>query len=171
MSYHPVFDNNCFHANSTLFVPTFKSHQKPTLSNNETTLHRLGSEGLSKWEAHEKLRVRKAQLRKLTDDVKYDKFHATNLLSRPRPTTFANCDIVITVVACMQPPPLSPHILPTPSDLLPLTLNDTTPHKHMWDTHCHITCTTSGCKQDNTECWYASCVYINENNQYIKHYL
>ena len=45
MSYHPVFDNNCFDANSTTFIPTFKSLRKPTLSNSKVTLSGLGSKG------------------------------------------------------------------------------------------------------------------------------
>ncbi|KIM81546.1 hypothetical protein PILCRDRAFT_89038 [Piloderma croceum F 1598] len=137
-SYHPVFDNNCFGANSTLFIPAFKSCRKPTSSNNKATSHGLGGEGRSKREAHEKLRARKRNLTDDDDDVKYDKFHAVNLLSRPRPATFADCDIVVTAVARTQPPPLSPHVLPTPSHLLSLTLNDATPHEHMRDTHCHV---------------------------------
>jgi len=57
MSYHPVFDNNYFDANSTLFIPTFKSLQKPTLSNSEATLSGLISIGLDEWAACEKLRA------------------------------------------------------------------------------------------------------------------
>jgi hypothetical protein len=85
MPNHPVFDNNCFSANSTLFIPAFKSLQKPTSSNSKTTSCGLGSKGPDEWEVHKKLRVRKEELKKLTDDdniIKHDKHHATNLLLR-----------------------------------------------------------------------------------------
>jgi hypothetical protein len=65
MPYCPVFDNNSFGANSTLFILPFKSIQKPTSRNFEATSHRLGSEGSDEQEAHEKLRVRKDELRPL----------------------------------------------------------------------------------------------------------
>ena len=50
--------------------------------------HRLDGEKPGEQEAHEKLRVRKAELRKLTDDdhiVQYNKYHTANLLSRTEP--------------------------------------------------------------------------------------
>jgi hypothetical protein len=105
MSYHPVFDNTFFGANPTLFIPTFRSLHKSTLSVNEATSHRLGGEKPGEQEACEKLRARKAELRKLADDdiIKYDEQHAANLLSRPSLTMFADHDIVITAVAHMQP--------------------------------------------------------------------
>ena len=68
MSYHPVFNINCFDTNSTLFIPTFKSLWKPTLSNSAATLSRLSSKGLDEWEACEKLKVRREELKKLADD-------------------------------------------------------------------------------------------------------
>ena len=76
----------------------------------------LGGEGLSEQEAHEKLKARKEQLRKLMDDddvAKYHNFHTANLFSRPSPAMFADCDIVVTVVARTQPPPhfLSPQMM------------------------------------------------------------
>ena len=85
MSYHPVFDNNCFDANSTLFIPAYKNLRKLTSSHNKATSHGLGNEGPDEREAREKLRARKDELRKLAnddDDVKHDKYHAANLLSR-----------------------------------------------------------------------------------------
>jgi hypothetical protein len=86
MSYHrPVFDNNCFDANSTLFIPAYKNLRKLTSSHNKTTSHRLGNEGPDKQEAREKLRARKDELRKLANDddiVKHNKYHAANLLLR-----------------------------------------------------------------------------------------
>jgi hypothetical protein len=121
MSNHPVFNNTCFDADSTLFIPTFRSLWKPISNNNETMSHRLGSEKPGKQEAHKKLKARKAELRKFidNDDVfKYDKNHVANLLSRTSPATLADCDhdIVITAIAHMQLPlpplPTSPH--PTP---------------------------------------------------------
>jgi hypothetical protein len=57
MSYHPVFDNNSFDANSTLFIPAFKSLRKPTLSNSEATLSGLVNIGPDEREAREKLRA------------------------------------------------------------------------------------------------------------------
>ena len=85
MSYRPVFNNDCFSTNSTLFIPTFKSLQKPTLSNSRATSHRLGSNGPDEREAREKLRARREQLRKFADDddvIKHNKYHPANLLSR-----------------------------------------------------------------------------------------
>jgi len=68
MSYRPVLHNNCFEANSTLFIPTFKSLQKPTSSNSEATLSGLGSKGPDEQEAHEELRARREELKKLADE-------------------------------------------------------------------------------------------------------
>jgi hypothetical protein len=114
MPYRPTFDNNCFGANSPLFIPTFKSFQKPTSSNSEATPRGSDSKGPDEWEASEKLRAQKEQLRKLADNddvIKYDKDHAANLISRSRPTML-DCDVVATVAAHAQPPSLSinPHL-------------------------------------------------------------
>jgi hypothetical protein len=68
MSYRPVFNNNCFKANSMLFIPTFKSLRKPTLSNSKATLSGLGSKGPDEQEAHEELRARREELKKFTDE-------------------------------------------------------------------------------------------------------
>jgi len=68
MSYRPVLHNNCFEANSTLFIPTFKSLQKPTSSNSEATLSGLGSKGPDEREAPEELRARREELKKLADE-------------------------------------------------------------------------------------------------------
>jgi len=118
MSYRPVFDNDCFSTNSTLFIPAFKSLRKPTSSNSEATSHGLGSNGPDEWEAREKLRAQREQLRKLADDddvIKHDKYYAANLLSRRNPAT-SDRDTVITAAAHTQPqpPPLSTNSHPTP---------------------------------------------------------
>jgi hypothetical protein len=108
MSYCPVFDNNCFSANSTLFILAFKSLQKSTSSNSKATSHGLGSKGPDEWEAHKKLRARKEELKKLTDNddiIKHDKHHAANLLSRLSLDTFTDCDVIVTAVTCSRPPP------------------------------------------------------------------
>jgi hypothetical protein len=108
MSYRPVFDNDCFGANSTLFIPTFKSLRKPTSNNSEATSRELGSKGLDEREAREKLRARKEELRKLTDDddvIKYDKYHAANLISRASP---AMPDRDVVTVAAHAPPHTTP---------------------------------------------------------------
>jgi hypothetical protein len=68
MSYRPVFNNNCFEANSTLFIPAFKSLRRPTSSNSEATLSGLGSKGPDEREAREELRARREELKKLTDE-------------------------------------------------------------------------------------------------------
>jgi hypothetical protein len=114
MPYRPTFDNNCFSTNSPLFIPAFKSFQKSTSSNSETTSHGSDSKGPNEQEASEKFRARKEQLRKLADNddvIKYDKYHAANLISRSRPTML-DCDVVATVAAHAQPPSLSinPHL-------------------------------------------------------------
>jgi hypothetical protein len=85
ISYCATFNNSCFSTNSSLFIPAFKSPQKLASSNNEATSHGFGSEGPDEQEAHKKLRVRKEELRKLTDDddiIKHNKHHTANLLSR-----------------------------------------------------------------------------------------
>src|ERR1700736_3047111 len=115
----PIFDNNCFSPASPFFIPSFKNLRKPAASNNETTSHESGNKGLDEQEARKKLRVRKDQLRKDTDDdiVKYDKFHAANLLSRPSPATLADRDRDIVVTAAVHtqpPPPLSTRTEPKP---------------------------------------------------------
>ena len=142
--------------NSTLFIPTFKSHPKPTSSNNEAMSHGLGVEDLSKWEAHEKLRARKKQLRKVTNYdvvVKYDKFHATNI-HWSQHCCYSGC--TYTTATTMTPCPVA---VPSPSHLLPLTSNKATPHKHMQDALCHVTHTLSGCKCDDTKCEHTtSCI-------------
>ncbi|KIM91773.1 hypothetical protein PILCRDRAFT_884 [Piloderma croceum F 1598] len=89
----------------------------------EATLSGLGSKGLDEREAHEKLRARKEELKKLEDDddiIKHDKHHPTNLLSRPSPGTFADRDTIVTAVTRTQPspslstnPPQTPHLQPT----------------------------------------------------------
>src|SRR6202047_1186078 len=125
MSYRPVFDNNCFGANSTLFIPAFRSLRKPTGSNSEATSDGL----LGEREAREKLRARKAELRKLADDddiIKYDRYHAANLISRPSPGTLDR-DVVMVAV---QPPPLTPH--------LPPIVYNPAPDERTQATHCHV---------------------------------
>jgi len=107
MSYRPVFDNDCFSTNSTLFIPAFKSLRKPTSSNSEATSHGLGSNGPDEREARKKLRARREQLRKLADDddvIKHDKYHAANLLSRRNPAT-SDRDAIVTAAAHTRPPP------------------------------------------------------------------
>jgi hypothetical protein len=113
MPYCPVFDNNCFGANSTLFIPAFKGPRKPTSSISEATSRGLSSKEPDKWEVHEQLRARKDELRKLADDddvSKHDKYHAANLISRLSPAML-DCDI-ITVAVHAQP--LSFSINPHP---------------------------------------------------------
>src|SRR5882762_282372 len=110
MPNRPVFDNNCFGANSTLFIPAFKSLRKPTSSNSEAMSRGLGSKGPDEREAREKLRTRMEELRKLANDddvIKHDKYHATNLILSPSPATLADRDrdIVVTAAAHAQPPP------------------------------------------------------------------
>src|SRR5882757_6563180 len=100
MPNRPVFDNNCFGANSTLFIPAFKSLRKPTSSNSEATSHGLGSKGPDEREAREKLRTRMEELKKLADDddvIKHDKHHAANLLLRPSTATLDR-DVVTAAV-------------------------------------------------------------------------
>jgi hypothetical protein len=103
MSYRPVFDHNCFNANSTLFIPTFKGLRTSILSVNEAMSHGLGSKRPGELEAREKLRVWKDELRELVDnnDVIRHKSTTPPLLSRPNPATFADCDrdVVITAIA------------------------------------------------------------------------
>jgi hypothetical protein len=113
--------------------------------------HRLGSEGLGKQEARKKLRARKEQLQKLADDdnvIKHDQHHAANLLSRPSPATYTDHDTVITAVAHTQPPPQTPH--------LPSITYNSIPHQHIQATHCHITCTSSGCECNNVKHKYTT---------------
>ena len=114
-SYRPVFDNNCFSANSTLFIPAFKGSQKLTSSNSEATSRRLSSKGPDEREAREQLRAWKDELRKLADDsdvIKHNKYHAANLISRLSPATL-NRDVV-TVAVHVQPLSLSINPHPTP---------------------------------------------------------
>lgn len=88
----------------------------------------LGSKGLDEWEVRKKLRARKEELKKLTDDddvIKHDKHHAANLLSRPNPSMFANHDIIVTVVTHTQPPPSISTNPPQTPHLQPTTYNPT----------------------------------------------
>jgi hypothetical protein len=136
MPYHPVFDNNCFGAPTRHFIPAFKSPPKLALSNSEATSHGFGFEGPDEREAHKKLRARKDQLRKLADSdnvVKYDKFHAVNLIPRPSPMMF-NCDVVVTAVTCTQPTP-SFFINSYPTPHLPPIVYNPTPDKCTQATH------------------------------------
>jgi hypothetical protein len=154
MPYCPVFDNDYFGTNSTLFIPAFKSSQKLRSSNSEATSHRLDNKGPDEWEVHKKLRVRKEELKKHTDEndvIKHNKHHTTNLLSRPNPSTFTDRDVIVTAVTCTQPPsslftnpPQTPHIQPI--------VYNPTPNEHTQDMHCHITCTSSSCECNDTEC-------------------
>jgi len=90
---------------------------------------------------HKKLRARKDELRKLVNDDDIIKYNAANLLLRQNPTT-SNCNAVVTAVTHMEPPPPSPHVLPTPSHLPPLTSNDA-PHTNT----CKIPAATSHAHQ------------------------
>ena len=113
MPYHPIFDNNCFSANSTLFILAFKGSRKPTSSNSEATSCGLNSKGLDEREACEQLRARKDKLRKLVDDddvIKHNKYHAANLISRLSPATLDR-DII---TAAVHAQPLSLSINPHP---------------------------------------------------------
>jgi hypothetical protein len=101
----------------------------------------LGSQGPDEREACEELRARKEELKKLADDddiIKHDEHHAANLLSRPSPGTFADCDIIVTAVTRTQPspslstnPPQTPHLQPT--------AYNPPPDKCTQHTHCHVT--------------------------------
>ena len=51
MSYRPTFDNNCFGANSALFILAFKGSWKPTSSNSKAMSRGLGSKGPDEWNA------------------------------------------------------------------------------------------------------------------------
>jgi hypothetical protein len=127
----PVFDNNCFSPASLFFIPSFKNLRKPVLSNNKATSHRSGNEGPGEQEAHEKLRARKEQLRKAADNnivIKYDKFYAANLLSRPSPTPLIECDSTVTVIAHTQPPPPP---LSTDTNPHPTPPSEQAQHKHI----------------------------------------
>jgi hypothetical protein len=85
-----------------------------------TTSRGSDNEGPGEQVAHEKLRMRKVELKKLADDddiIKYDKHHATNLLSRPSPNPLIKCDSTVTAAAHAQlpPPPPSPFTSPHPA--------------------------------------------------------
>ena len=103
----PIFDNNCFGPSSLLFIPSFKRLQKSASKNNGAKSHKLRTDERGP-RAREKLRARKEQLKKAVDNdivVKYDKFHAANLLSRPSPNPLIECDSTVTAVTHTQPPP------------------------------------------------------------------
>jgi hypothetical protein len=128
----PVFDNSCFSSASPFFIPPFKSLRKPTSDNNEATSRGLDNEGPGEQVAHEKLRARKAALKKLADDddvIKYDKHHAANLLSRPSPNPLVECDSTVTVVAHAQPPPPPP--LSADTNPHPTPPSERTQHEHI----------------------------------------
>jgi len=72
-----VFDSACFGANSPLFIPAFKGSRKPTSNNSKT-------HPVDEREARERLKARKDHIRRLAavdDVIRYDKYHAANLLA------------------------------------------------------------------------------------------
>ena len=72
----PTFDNSCFGANSPLFIPAFKGRRKLTSNDDKT-------KPVDEREARERLKARKDHIRRLAnvdDDVRYDKYHAANLI-------------------------------------------------------------------------------------------
>jgi hypothetical protein len=79
----PTFDSACFGANSPLFIPAFKGSRKPTSNNSKT-------KPVDEREARERLKARKDHIRRLAavdDVIRYDKYHAANLLATSNSTT------------------------------------------------------------------------------------
>ena len=109
----PLFDSSCFGTNSPLFIPTFRGHRKPSSNNH-------GATQPDEREARERLEARKEHMRMLADAddvVRYDKYHAANLIkdserqrsaNRPPPTSTPHpSDSSTTLPTCLSPTPPS----------------------------------------------------------------
>ena len=76
----PIFDSACYVAGSQFHIPAFGSRRNPAPTTPEPRA------------ANEAIKRRKAELKKLVeadDVIRYDKYHAANLLSnQPPPTSY-----------------------------------------------------------------------------------
>jgi hypothetical protein len=109
----PIFDSACYVAGSEFHIPAFGSRRNPTPTTS-------GSQA-----ANEAVKKRKAELKKLADRddvIKYDKFHAANLIAKPNPTATS---------------------LP-----LPPSSDDPPPHDYVQDTARHVTSAPDSAKHE-----------------------
>ena len=108
----PIFDSACFGAGSRFFIPAFKGSR-------ETTSNNSGAATLDEREAHERLRARKEYVRSLADVddvVRYDKYHAANLIvnserqrdSNTPPTSTSSKERSSNTSTSISPPPTPP---------------------------------------------------------------
>src|ERR1700749_1653646 len=98
----PIFDSACFGADSQFYIPAFKSRRNATPANEPET-------------ANEAMRKRQEYLRKLADAddfLKFDKYHASYLLSRPRPAAVDRHTAVTPnpPLPISHPTPLTSHL-------------------------------------------------------------
>jgi hypothetical protein len=120
----PIFDSACYVAGSQFHIPAFGSRRNPAPTTS-------GPQA-----ANEAVKRRKAELRKLAeadDVIRYDKYHAANLIAKPNPTA--------TIAAASNQPPPASH-------LTPLTLNNPSQPEHVQNNSCHVTPTPGNAEHE-----------------------
>jgi hypothetical protein len=134
----PIFDSACFGAGSEFYIPAFKSRRNVPPANEPEM-------------ADKAMKQQKEYLRKLTetDDIlKFDKYHASSLLSRAT----VDRDTAVT--------PTSSQLPPLISHLTSLTSGNPPPPEYAQDNSCHVTsapddteheCATSRMHNGSTE--------------------